>query len=124
MEDAAKADTVRKAMADAGLKDKMVSAFKETDLWNLHAGGYQTSASFKSAREKDLKACGIPQGLIGILCVGARVQGDRGFEFIDFPRLRHPKGHVPNLGRLSAKSNMKQLPQSRWRVLRSVPVSL
>ena len=62
MEDAAKSDAVRKAMATAGLDDDMISAFGQADLLNLHTGGYKTSASFKCAREQDLKACGIPLG--------------------------------------------------------------
>ena len=76
MEDNAKADTVRKAMRDAGLDENMVSAFDVADLLNLHAGGYKTSVSFESAREEDLRACGIPPGLMGILFQGARVQGE------------------------------------------------
>ena len=76
MEDIAKADTVRKAMRDAGLDDKMVSAFDEADLLKLYAGGYKTSVSFESAREQDLRACGLPPGLIGVLIRGARVQGE------------------------------------------------
>ena len=76
MEDTAKADTVRKAMRDAGLDENMVSAFDMPDLLNLHAGGYKTSVSFESAREQDLRSCGIPPGLIGILIRGARVQGE------------------------------------------------
>ena len=70
------ADTVRKAMRDAGLDDDTVSAFDEANLMKLHAGGYQTFISFKRAREKDLVKCGIPPGLIGVLCQGARVQGE------------------------------------------------
>ena len=77
MEDAAKADTVMKAIRDAGLEDNMVSAFEMADLLKLHAGGYRTSLSFESAREQDLTACGIPPGLIGVLFRGARVQGER-----------------------------------------------
>ena len=77
MEDAAsKADTVRMAMVDAGLDDKTVSAFDEADLLKLHAGGYRTSVAFERAREKDLKACGVPPDLIGVLLGGARVQGE------------------------------------------------
>ena len=63
-------------MRDAGLDDNMVSAFDVADLLNLHAGGYKTSVSFESAREQDLRACGIPPGLIGVLIRGARIQGE------------------------------------------------
>ena len=73
----AKVEAVKKAMADAGLDDRMVSAFDKADLLKLHAGGYKTSVSFESAREQDLLACGFLPGLIGILCRGARVQGER-----------------------------------------------
>ena len=77
MEEAAsKADTVRKAMADASLDDRMVSAFDLADLLNLHAGGYKTSIAFESAREQDLTACGVPPALIGVLFRGVRVQGE------------------------------------------------
>ena len=63
-------------MIDAGMDDKTVSAFDEADLLNLHAGGYRTSVAFERAREKDLKACGAPPALIGVLFGGARVQGE------------------------------------------------
>ena len=72
MEDA---DTVRKAMAAAGLEDA-ISSFNHADLLNLYAGGYRTAISFKYAREQDLKACGILPGLIGLFFRGARVQGE------------------------------------------------
>ena len=76
MEDMVKVETVKKAMYDAGLDDNMVSAVDVPDLLNLHAKGYKTSVSFKSAREQDLIASGIPPGLIGVLIRGARVQGE------------------------------------------------
>ena len=76
MEAAIIADTVKKAMVDAGLGDNIVSAFDVSDLLTLHAGGFRTSISFKRVREKDLTACGIPPGLIGVLIRGARIQGE------------------------------------------------
>ena len=69
MEDAAKAELVKKAMRDAGLDDDMISALGEY-LLKLHEEGYKTSVSFKCAREQDLRKCGIPLGLIGVLFQG------------------------------------------------------
>lgn len=77
MEDAGKADIVRAAMRDAGLDTEMISAFDEADLLKLHEGGYRSSVAFESAREQDLRACGIPRDLVGILLRGARVRGQR-----------------------------------------------
>lgn len=70
MSSAAEAELVRKAMRDAGLDPEMVSAFDEANLLKLHAEGYKTSIAFRSAREQDLRACGIPLGLIGVLFRG------------------------------------------------------
>ena len=68
-DDAAKAELVKKAMRDAGLDDDTISAF-DKHLLKLHEEGYQTSISFKCAREQDLRKCGIPLGLIGVLFQG------------------------------------------------------
>ena len=72
MVDAAKAELVRKAMHDAGLDADRVSAFDEANLLKLHAKGYMTSIALKSAREQDLRDCGIPRGLISVLFQGKR----------------------------------------------------
>ena len=85
MEDTIKADTVMKAMRNAGLDENMVLAFERAVLLNLYAGGYKTSVSFESAREQDLSACGIPPGLIGVLLRGAHVHGERRHVLIYIP---------------------------------------
>ena len=59
MENAAKAELVRKAMRDAGLGANMVSAFNEDHLLKLHTEGYRLPITFQCARERDLSACGI-----------------------------------------------------------------
>ena len=73
MEDAAKAELVRKAMRDAGLDDDTVSAFDEHLLLKQHGKGYKASMSFKCPRDQDLRECGIPLQLIGILLQGERL---------------------------------------------------
>ena len=70
MANAAEAEIVRKAMRDAGLDAERVSAFDEASLLKLFAEHFRTSIAFRSAREQDLKACGIPLGLIGVMLQG------------------------------------------------------
>ena len=71
MDNAAEAaELVRNAMRDAGLDAGMISAFDEANLLKLYAEEYTTSIALKSARDEDLRECGIPRGLIGILFQG------------------------------------------------------
>ncbi len=64
------AELVRTAMRGAGLDANMISAFDEANLLKLFAEEYTTSIAFQCARDEDIRACGIPRGLIGILIQG------------------------------------------------------